>query len=70
MCTLTELGACFLEVMRSTAPDDRWPREMRKRVSEVTGSSKVVSDENGYDLGTVERIPASRGLVSADQPTG
>jgi hypothetical protein len=51
-------------------PDDRWPREMRKRVSEVTGSSKVVSDENGYDLGTVERIPASRGLVSADQPTG
>jgi len=51
-------------------PDDRWPREMRKRVSEVTGSSKVVSDENGNDLGIIERIPASRGLVSADQPTG
>jgi len=54
----------------SMVPDDKWPREMRKRVSEVTGSSKVVSDENGNDLGSVERIPESGALVSAVQTIG
>jgi len=54
----------------SMVPDDEWPREMRKSVSAVTGSSKVVSDESGNDLGRVERIPESGALVSAVEIIG